>query len=229
MRAAFSSIVANTGCNSPCELEMTRSTSAVAVCCSSDSRSSLNSRTFSMAITAWSAKVFTSAICLSVKGRTDVRSSPMTPITAPSRKQRHAKHRAVFPDPRVVSMRVFWIGHAVRNVHDAAFESRSADQRAAIDANRMFSQIADVVRLGIIRADDVALAVLQPEKDGIFRGAKLSRGAHDRFKNGLDIRSANSRSRAARRRSLSAVAGICAVRSAAARFRWRSPLARRNF
>ena len=34
--------------------------------------SSLNSRTFSMAITAWSAKVLSSLICLSVNGRTSV-------------------------------------------------------------------------------------------------------------------------------------------------------------
>ena len=33
---------------------------------------SLNSRTFSMAMTAWSAKVLRSAICLSEKGRTSV-------------------------------------------------------------------------------------------------------------------------------------------------------------
>ena len=53
---------------------MTLSTSAVAVCCCSDSvRSSVractssNSRTFSIAITAWSAKVSTSSICLSVE------------------------------------------------------------------------------------------------------------------------------------------------------------------
>ena len=40
-----------------------------------------NSRTFSIAITAWSAKVVTSSICLSVNGRdcTDA-SSTMTPI-----------------------------------------------------------------------------------------------------------------------------------------------------
>ena len=51
---------------------MTRSTSAVAVCRASASvssrlraSSSVNSRTFSMAITAWSAKVWSSAICLS--------------------------------------------------------------------------------------------------------------------------------------------------------------------
>jgi HTH-like domain len=46
---------------SPGELEMTRSTSDVAVCCCSDSRSSLRRRVFSMAMTAWSAK-------LSIKG-----------------------------------------------------------------------------------------------------------------------------------------------------------------
>ena len=56
---------------------MTLKTSEVAVCCSSASVSSRvracsssNSRVFSMAITAWSAKVLTSSICLSVNGRT---------------------------------------------------------------------------------------------------------------------------------------------------------------
>ena len=47
---------------------ITFSTSAVAVCCCSNSRSSLSSRVFSMAMTAWLAKLVTSAICLSVKG-----------------------------------------------------------------------------------------------------------------------------------------------------------------
>ena len=64
MRVAFARIDSNTGSSSPGELEMTFSTSEVAVCCSSDSvrssvrwRSSPSSRVFSMAITAWSAKV----------------------------------------------------------------------------------------------------------------------------------------------------------------------------
>ena len=46
---------------------------------------SLNRRTFSMAITAWSAKVLRRAICLSVKGRTSVRRIKITPIGSPSR------------------------------------------------------------------------------------------------------------------------------------------------
>ena len=38
---------------------MTCSTSDVAVCCSSDCRSSLSNRAFSMAMTAWAAKFVT--------------------------------------------------------------------------------------------------------------------------------------------------------------------------
>jgi hypothetical protein len=64
MRVAFSSIAQNTGSSSPGDELMTRSTSEVAVCWSNDSDSSRvrccsasNSRTFSMAITAWSAKL----------------------------------------------------------------------------------------------------------------------------------------------------------------------------
>ena len=77
MRTAFASMVSKTGSNSPDDVEMTCSTSEVAVCCSSASLSSRvractssNSRTFSIAITAWSAKVVISSICLSVNGLT---------------------------------------------------------------------------------------------------------------------------------------------------------------
>jgi uncharacterized membrane protein YjjB (DUF3815 family) len=58
-RTALCAIVSNTGCVSVGELEIARRISAVAVCCSSDSLSSrfrapssVNSRTFSMAMTA---------------------------------------------------------------------------------------------------------------------------------------------------------------------------------
>src|SRR5262245_34350722 len=52
---------------------ITLSTSAVAVCCCRDSRSSLSSRVFSMAITAWRAKLVTKSICFCAKGRTSWR------------------------------------------------------------------------------------------------------------------------------------------------------------
>ena len=55
-------MTSNTGCVSVTEALMTRRTSAVAVWRSSASLVSLNRRTFSIAITAWSAKVCASAI-----------------------------------------------------------------------------------------------------------------------------------------------------------------------
>ena len=59
--AAASTMASNTGCESVGEPPMTCSISAVAVCRSSASCVSLNRRTFSIAITAWSAKVCSSA------------------------------------------------------------------------------------------------------------------------------------------------------------------------
>jgi hypothetical protein len=55
-------MASNTGCTSVGDLAMTRRISPVAVCRSNASFVSLNSRTFSMAMTAWSAKVWRSAI-----------------------------------------------------------------------------------------------------------------------------------------------------------------------
>ena len=93
-RVAFASMASKTGSSSPGELEddlqhlarsrsaapATRRARACAACTSS------NSRTFSIAITAWSAKVLTSSICLSVNGRTSERVNMITPIGVPSRR-----------------------------------------------------------------------------------------------------------------------------------------------
>src|SRR5262245_60460701 len=75
IRVAFSNMELKTGSSLPGELEMTFSTSEVAVCCSSDSESSRvractssNNQTFSISLTAWSAKVVTNSICLAVNG-----------------------------------------------------------------------------------------------------------------------------------------------------------------
>jgi hypothetical protein len=61
---------------------MTFSTSDVAVCRSSASFVSLKSRTFSIAIAAWSAKVVSNSICLSVNAFTSWRQTTITPTTA---------------------------------------------------------------------------------------------------------------------------------------------------
>ena len=74
-RAALSASVSKTGWRSKVERPITLSSSLVAVCCSSVTRSSLfrsssslNSRTFSTAMTAWSAKVLGAGPALSLKG-----------------------------------------------------------------------------------------------------------------------------------------------------------------
>ena len=82
---AADTMVSNTGCASVCDWLITRRISLVAVCCSSASFVSLNRRTFSIAITAWSAKVWSSATCRSVKSSTLVRRRLIDPIATPSR------------------------------------------------------------------------------------------------------------------------------------------------
>ena len=61
---------------------MTLRMSAVAVCRSSASFVSLNWRTFSMAITAWSAKVLSSSTCESLNGIASSLATLMAPIAA---------------------------------------------------------------------------------------------------------------------------------------------------
>ncbi len=92
-RTAFSASVSNTGWRSNVDRPITLRSSLVAVCCSSATRSSLlrafssvNRRTFSSAMTAWSANVCSSVICLSVKGRTSPRQTVSAPMGSPSRK-----------------------------------------------------------------------------------------------------------------------------------------------
>src|SRR6516164_3992965 len=72
-RAADWTRVLRTALRSKVERLMTLSTSAVAVCCWSDSRSSLSSRVFSIAMTAWAAKLRSRSTCLSVNRRTPLR------------------------------------------------------------------------------------------------------------------------------------------------------------
>ena len=57
--------------------------------------SSWNKRTFSMAITAWSANVLRRSICFSVKGRTSGRRIVIAPMGRSFSQQRRGKHSAM--------------------------------------------------------------------------------------------------------------------------------------
>ena len=84
-RWQLATIASNTGCVSVTEPLITRRISAVAVWRSSASLVSLNSRTFSMAISAWSAKDSASAISASRNGPGVARPNTSTPMHSPSR------------------------------------------------------------------------------------------------------------------------------------------------
>ena len=78
-------MASNTGWTSEGEAEITFSTSAVVVCRSRASFVSLNRRTFSMAITAWAAKVWSSSTWRGANGPGSVRVTLIIPIGTPSR------------------------------------------------------------------------------------------------------------------------------------------------
>ena len=73
-------ILSKTGAVSATESLITSSTSAAAVCCSSASCVSLNSRAFWIAITAWSAKVISSASSFALKPPSVRRISAIAPM-----------------------------------------------------------------------------------------------------------------------------------------------------
>ena len=84
-RFELPAMASNTGCTSDGELAITFRISAVAVCRSSASLVSRNSRTFRIAITAWSAKVCSNSICGSVRAPGCGDDIEITPIATPSR------------------------------------------------------------------------------------------------------------------------------------------------
>ena len=90
---------------------MTSRTSAVAVCCSNASRVSVISRVFSIAMTAWSAKVRTSSICRSVNGSTRWRASAMHARSARPRATAARRRTVRMPAERDrLRHRIFRIG-----------------------------------------------------------------------------------------------------------------------
>ncbi len=107
------------------------STSAVAVCCCSDSRSSLSSRAFSIAITAWSAKILTNSICLSVNGFT-VRPRQHEDADHNSiAQQRNTDIASVAAEFLSLSECVLRIGQNIRDVNDFAFQGRASGNGSA--------------------------------------------------------------------------------------------------
>src|SRR5262249_9439076 len=135
---ADSTSVCSTDLRSKVERLIILSTSAVAVCCRRDSLSSSvractssNSRTFSIAITAWSANVVTSSICLLVNGSGTLSCHHDHPDGISIPQQWDAKHRAVAGNLLPLVPGIFRIGQHVGNVDHPSLENRACIGGAA--------------------------------------------------------------------------------------------------
>src|SRR5215468_7092061 len=111
---------------------MTLSTSAVAVCCCSDSRSSLSRRVFSMAMTAWEANVSSSWTCISLNKPASARPTVIAPDGAAFPQHWHCNKRAEAGAKSCI------LNFVVRVRADI----RDLDDRALIDRARRASRVA---------------------------------------------------------------------------------------
>ena len=100
---------------------------------------SSNNRTFSIAITAWSAKVVTNAMWLLSNGRTIGRVNTITPIGAPSRKSGTQVPSYIY---RPFEPQMYIPGQQnIGDVDGASFERRTRCNRTATWLDRLLFQI----------------------------------------------------------------------------------------
>ena len=85
-----------------------------------------NRRTFSIAITAWSAKVVTSSICLSVNGRVRSASMAITPIGSSLAHERDAEHGTISARFLALDEAVFRVVQNIGNMDGFALEHGAA-------------------------------------------------------------------------------------------------------
>ena len=217
-RRALLAMVSKTGCTSVGELEMTLRISLVAVCCSRVSvrsrlraSSSLKSRTFSMAITAWSAKVLRSSICPSVNGPASVRAIAIAPMGAAVTKHRHGQdaarsYREPLPRPGTYS----GSSEDIRDLCDRARDDRT--HRPAVvpgRGGRRNARRRTSTPLGLIAVmgDEVHELAIEPVHRPHPAPQSRHRAWRDGVEDGLDVGRRAARSPAGSRSSRSAAPG----------------------
>ena len=124
-RAQALRICSNTGAVSATDWLIAPRTSADAACCASASLVSLNRRTFSMAITAWSAKVWSSSIWCALNSPASTRVTLIMPMATPSRTsgtfaierkpRARARSRCRSVARESLSTSAIWMGSPVRS------------------------------------------------------------------------------------------------------------------
>ena len=144
---------------------------------------SSNSRTFSIAIAAWSAKVDTSSICLSVNGRTCKRVNVSTPIGLPSRNigtPSKVRYRA---KPLRLDKGVVRISEHIGNVHDFPFEQSTTVHRAALRLDWHIANQFDEFRREPVGLGAIKHAILLARDRRLVGVAKPRRRFDQRLQN----------------------------------------------
>ena len=123
-------MVSNTGFVFVGELLITCRILEVAVCCSSASLVSLNSRTFSIAITAWSAKLSTRAICCGVKGSTSRAGKKQHANRGALAQERYPKSCSIAAKLQHPSQMIFGVILQIGHLGHTSLDQRPADNRS---------------------------------------------------------------------------------------------------
>ena len=184
-------MASNTGCVSVGEQEMTLRISAVAVCSCSDSVSSRvrawtssNSRTFSIAITAWSEKVSSNSICFRLNGLRSRTYHGQGAEDYAFAQQRHADGGSDARRSRLIGALELRIGEDIRNMYGAPFGDRPAERRAAIRFRRVALEMLALLRREAVgRGYRISVAEAPPD-DRLIRLAEPDR----QFGQGIEYR-----------------------------------------
>src|SRR5215467_664579 len=148
---------------------------------------SSNSRTFSIAIAAWSANVSTSAICLSVNGSTSVLMRPMTPFGIPSRSIGTASTVPKRKHFLRLGECVFRVCPDVDDLHRAAFEQSSAHRGSTASADGGTLPKLQKFRRYIMRGHRVARIAVVTENHSSCCAAEPDSRTQESIEHGLQI------------------------------------------
>ena len=179
-RAAVSTMASKTGWSCEGARLMTLRTSLVAVWYSSDSCSSRvractssKRRAFSIAITAWSAKVSTSSICLGVTGLAQtVGARGSRSHFLPQ--QGYTESRTKSPESLQLLTFELGVGEHIGDMNSAAFESCAPENGTAADRRGVMIELLSPARLIAVRRGHGITGPLAPPYGPEIRSAQPS-------------------------------------------------------
>ena len=146
--------------------------------------SSVKRRTFSMAMTAWSAKVWSRAICVSENrpGRRAPDDAPDRTAVAQHRNGDRTPRTRVRNDPR----HDVRFGRIVRGLHDAAVADRARDEASIAHGHREVApDHLELLGRPLMRGHEVDQFTVEPEHATEAGGAQTHAALHDRLEHGM--------------------------------------------